>query len=198
MDVFTDPEKLQVFLFFVVPGIVALYVRAQFLTGRMPPLADGIVAYVILSLIYHAIILPIYGTVFFRSTFQWKAGAWLLLLFILPASIGALLGLNIRKGWIKGILKKARISTVHPVNAAWDWRFGDCGHCYVLAVLKDGTTWAGYLGPESFMSSDPRERDIFIQQVYEVEDETHKWTPRPSSVWIAHGEIQTLEFWPAS
>lgn len=108
------------------------------------------------------------------------------------------MGLNIRKGWTKKLLMKARINTIHPVNAAWDWRFGDCPSCYVLAVLKDGTKWAGYLGSQSFMSSDPSKRDIFIEKVYEIDRETDVWTARRSSVWIAHGEIQALEFWPAS
>ena len=119
-----------------------------------------------------------------------------MLLFVLPALLGTLLGLNVRKGWTKRFLNKAKINTIHSVNTAWDWRFGDCKECWVLAVLKDGTKWAGYLGIQSFMSSDPAERDIFIERVYEIDNETDVWTPRTSSVWIAHAEIQSLEFWP--
>lgn len=196
MEALADPEKLRLFLLFAVPGIVALYVRSQFLTGRMPPIAEGIVAYVTLSLIYHAAIFPILNSLYLEPVVGWRWIAWFILLFILPALLGALLGANVRKGWTKGLLTRVGINTVHPVNAAWDWYFGGCKECWVLVVLKDGTKWAGYLGQRSFMSSDPSERDILIENVYELDSKTDAWTPRPSSVWIAHGEIQSLEFWP--
>jgi hypothetical protein len=64
-----------------------------------------------------------------------------------------------------------------------------------MAVLKDGTKWIGYLGPNSFTSTDAEERDIYIEHVYNLGDDD-VWTPRGSSVLIAHGEIQSLEFWP--
>lgn len=177
--------------------MVALYVRAQFLTGRLPPVGEGLLAYVTLSLIYHALTYPIayplYGMALSSS---WNKAAWFILIFLGPAVIGLLLGLNIRKGWTKWLLTKLRINTVHPIHCAWDWRFGNCEECWVLAVLKDGTQWAGYMGVDSFMSSDSAERDIYIEKVYEILEEGKPWVPRTSSVWIAHGEIQSLEFWP--
>lgn len=197
MDGLLDVTKLQLFLVFAVPGIVALYVRAQFLTGRMPPVAEGVIAYIILSLIYHALAYPIAAPLYSRPSSGWMMAGWFLLLFVGPATLGFLLGLNVRKGWTKKLLSKVHLNTIHPVNSAWDWRFGECEECWVLVVLKNGTRWAGYLGQKSFMSSDPVERDIYIQQVYEIGEE-NKWTPRTSGVWIAHGEIQTLEFWPVT
>lgn len=197
MDGLLDAAKLQIFLVFAVPGIVALYVRAQFLTGRMPPIAEGAIAYVILSLIYHALAYPIATPLYAQTSSGWMMLGWFALLFLGPAVLGCLLGLNVRKGWTQKLLNKAQLNTVHPVHSAWDWRFAECQECWVLAVLKDGTKWAGYLGQKSFMSSDPAERDLYIQQVHEI-GPGNIWTPRTSSVWIAHGEIQSLEFWPVT
>ena len=67
---------------------------------------------------------------------------------------------------------------------------------WVLVTLKDGTRFAGFCGSESFMSSDPTERDIYIQRIYDIDDE-NKWSPRgDNGVLIAAGEVQTIEFWP--
>ena len=67
---------------------------------------------------------------------------------------------------------------------------------WVLVTLKDGTRFAGFCGPESFISSDPGERDIYIQWVYDIDDENN-WSLRGlHGVLIAAGEIQTVEFWP--
>jgi hypothetical protein len=38
------PERLGFFLMFSVPGFIILYFRAQFKTGRLPPLAEGVVS----------------------------------------------------------------------------------------------------------------------------------------------------------
>ncbi|MPT48386.1 MAG: hypothetical protein E2598_08195 [Sphingobium sp.] len=189
-----DLDKAQLFLVLAVPGIVILYMRGQFLTGRALPSSDGLMAYITVSLVYYPIALP---------AFVWLQGltnlaaatVWILTIFIVPAAVGILLGMNARKGWLQYILRKLGMGTVHPINSAWDWRFVDCKSCWALVILKDGTKWAGFLGTESFMSSDPAERDIYIQQVYEI-DKSNNWLPRTSGVWIAHGEIQSIEFWP--
>jgi hypothetical protein len=197
MSELLSPEKLNLFLMFAVPGIIALYIRGQFLSGRLPPLAEGAIAYVTLSLIYQALCFPLSKWLFASglSDFRHWIG-WFAFVFVVPALIGIVLGLNIRKGWTKRLINKFGITTIHPVNSAWDWRFGQCEECWVIVALKDGTRWYGYLGAGSFMSSDVNERDIFIEYVYQSESEGKPWTPRHSGVWIAHGEIQSLEFLP--
>lgn len=197
LDNILTPQTLSYFLIFAVPGVVALYVRAQFLTGRMPPVGEGLLAYVTLSLVYHALAYPI-AYPLYRADISsiWNKVGWFALLFAVPGLLGLVLGLNIRKGWTKRLLNRWKIHTVHPINCAWDWHFGQCEEGWVLAVLKDGTKWAGYMGVSSFMSSDASERDIFIERVYELGGEGKPWIPRVSSVWIAHGELQSLEFWP--
>ncbi len=191
------PEKLGLFLMFAVPGIIALYFRGQFLTGRLPPLGEGIIAYVILSLIYQALCYPLTKNLFDSTPITgWRWLVWFTFIFVFPAVIGIFLGLNIRRGWLRWLVNKCGFSTIHPVNSAWDWRFGQCEECWVIVVLKDGTKWHGYLGVNSFMSSDSGERDLFIESVYLSDKEGEPWSSRSSSVWIAHGEIQTLEFIP--
>jgi len=189
-----DIDKMRVFLSFVVPGLVVLYVRAQFLTGRLPAFSEGVIAYVAVSCVYYTMALPLLIAIQ-HVTGIWRLLVWITLTLIGPAVMGFLLGLNIRMGWSQKMLAKFGVGTIHPVDTAWDWRFAGKPGGWAMAVLKDGTKWHGYLGTSSFMSSHPAERDIFIQQVYEV-DENNQWTPRVSGVWIAHGELQSLEVWP--
>ena len=69
---------------------------------------------------------------------------------------------------------------------------------WVLVTLKDGTRFAGFCGDESFMSSDPSERDIYIQWTYDIDDQNN-WSSRgENGVLIAAGEVQTIEFWPCN
>lgn len=189
------PETLALFLIFSVPGIIALYFRAQFLAGRLPTASEGAVSYITVSLAYHAIAYPIARSIYESGSLEgWLWTGWLALIFIGPAILGILLGLNIRKGWTKKLVNRFGINTIHPVNCAWDWRFGHCPECWVIVTLKDDTKWYGYMGANSFMSSDPAERDIYIEYVYEFTADGQPWAARNTSVWIGHGEIQTLEF----
>lgn len=197
MEALLSPDKLKLFLLVAVPGIVALYVRAQFINGRMPPVSEGFVAYVTLSLVYLGLSYPLILAIARMGTQGWFMPAWFVVIFVIPGLLGLLLGLNIRKGWTKKVLARLGINTVHPVDSAWDYRFGGCEDCWILAVLKDGTRFAGYLGPQSFASSDKGERDLYIERVYEIGDD-NSWSPRDNSVWIAQGEIRTLEFWSKS
>ena len=191
-----DPEQLRLFWFFAMPGIIILYFRAQFLTGRLPVVAEALIAYMVVSIAYHALLFP-----FARSLYStpvdtvWQGLVWFAYILIGPAVTGILLGLSVQKGWGRWLLEKCKLKTVHSIASAWDWRFANCADCFVMVVMKDGIKWAGYLGKQSFISSIPTERDIFLEKVYTIEDD-NSWTARVSGVWLAHGEIQSIEFWP--
>lgn len=191
-DVLTT-EKLGLALFFVTPGLIMLFVRNLFVSNRRPPLSEALLAYVALSVVYQALVFPIFEAWTDVSS-ESDSLMWLALLFAGPTIIGLLLGLNARAGWLRWCLNRVGVNLAHPIDSAWDWRFTDCPTCWVMVVLKDGTKWAGHLGENSFMSSDRGERDLYIEDVYQVGADD-KWSPKGSGVWIAHGEVQTIEFW---
>ncbi|MCY3751448.1 MAG: DUF6338 family protein [Gammaproteobacteria bacterium] len=182
----------------LVPGLIVLSVRSQFLTGRRPPHSAALLSYLTVSVIYYALALPF---VHFILSFQ-EAGnskvllTWFALIFIGPALLGLLLGVNIQKDLFRRALKYCGLNPIHVIPTAWDWKFGNMTEQWVLVTLKDGTRFAGFCGDESFMSSDPSERDIYIQWTYDIDDQ-NKWSSRgESGVLIAAAEVQTIEFWP--
>ena len=97
--------------------------------------------------------------------------------------------------WIRSLLVKLRLNPVHPTPSAWDWTFEDLGEQFILVALRDGTYIGGLVGADSFVSSDPTERDIYIQQIYNIDD-SDNWKPMDHGILIAAGEISTIEFWP--
>lgn len=193
-----DIQKLQIFFIFSVPGMIALYVRAQFLDGKVPAIKDGIAAYVALSLIYHAIwfvFLPSMYSVKISTATGCEKAVWVIIEFLGPVLIGVLSGLNVRKQWFRRLLAKAGLTTVHPVASAWDWKFSEVTESWVLVILKDGTRWAGILGEKSFISSSATERDLYLEKVYTV-NKKGAWSERASGVLILHDQVQSIEFWP--
>jgi hypothetical protein len=65
----------------------------------------------------------------------------------------------------------------------------------VLVTLADGSTVAGIFSARSFASSDAAERDLFLEQLYRVEDDG-PWQPVPMNrgVWIRGEAIRAIEF----
>ena len=190
-------DNLYLVLGFLVPGLIALFVRSQFVTGRSPPHAAALLSYLTVSVVYYALALPFVGFVLsIQKPGYEKALAWFALAFVGPAVLGMLLGINIQKDLFRRVLQRCGLNPVHVMPTAWDWKFGGMKEQWVLVTLKDGTRFAGFCGQDSFMSSDPTERDIYIQQIYDLDDNNNWSSPGDKGVFIAPGEIRTVEFWP--
>ncbi len=189
-------DNLYLILAFLVPGLIASFVRAQFITGRSPSHTEAALSYLTLSIIYYALALPaVEYALSLQEPGYRKSGVWFSLVFVGPALFGLFLGVNAQREWLRRLLQWCCLNPVHVMPTAWDWRFGTMKEQWALIVLKDGTKFAGFCGEKSFMSSDPKERDLYMERVYEI-DEQNNWSPRDSSVLIGAGEIRTMEFWP--
>ncbi len=62
--------------------------------------------------------------------------------------------------------------------------------------MKDGSTVAGLFRSHSFASSDPGERDLYIEQLWDIDDQG-EWTvvAGEKSILIAANEICFVELW---
>ena len=56
--------------------------------------------------------------------------------------------------------------TVHPTPTSWDYFFGKRQACWVLFRLRNGNSIAGFYGSDSFASSFPHRRDVYVQEVW--------------------------------
>ncbi|ULB09146.1 DUF6338 family protein [Cereibacter azotoformans] len=188
-----SPEEVRLALYLVVPGLIAAYFRAQFLAGRTLKPADSILAYLAISLTYWAIIMVsgIPASVITTSSF-WSVVAVL----VGPALFGSLLGLNARFDLIRNLLRKAGLNPVHPMQTAWDWKFSRTTSRFVIVSMTNGENVGGLYGGSSFSSSEPSERDIFLEKQYKI-NEAGEWQELPGrEILIRHSEIRYIEFFP--
>lgn len=190
-------DNLYMILAFIVPGLIIVFVRAQFLTGRSPPHSEALLSYFTMSIIYWALMLPIINVApEIENDYLGKIFAWAALVFFCPALLGVLLGFNAQKGLIRKLVRKSGMNPVDVMPTSWDWKFSSAEPQHILITLKNGVRFAGYCGPRSFISSDPGERDIYIEKVYDL-DGNDNWIDRgDKSALIVAGEISTIEFWP--
>lgn len=189
-----NPSEVASLLAYLIPGFIALYVRSQFVTT--PHLQDNerLLSYLTISVIYNVIFIR-----YFPEAIEglWFGTSFFLVFFVGPIIVGALLGINIQKDFVRGLLGKAKLSTIHPIPTAWDWKFTSLtGEQWVLVNLKNGAVIRGLWASDSFASSDPINRDLYIQWIYDI-DEEGKWFPLGNrGILINTDEISTIEFWP--
>lgn len=117
-----------------------------------------------------------------------------------PAILGVALGIGAQLGPARWLTRKFGLNPIHPSPTAWDWRFGNIPEQWVIITLKDGTKFAGFCSVKSFFSSNPEERDLYIEKIYSWGDEDEWIDVGNKSLYVAHdvahGEISTLEFLP--
>jgi hypothetical protein len=140
-------EQLALVAAFLCPGLIALFVRAQFLTGRTDMGKDAVLGFFTLSTIYYGLLAPFLPWLS-RHGASPSDGPMALFAWTVvgPAILGFLLGLNASRGWLWRALLFCRIRTVHVIPTAWDQTFGTLQASWLIVTLKDGSKVAGFFG----------------------------------------------------
>jgi hypothetical protein len=58
----------------------------------------------------------------------------------------------------------------HPAPSAWDFAGPNLGNTFVRVRVNDGTWVGGWFSGESFLSSYPEPRDLFIQSQWKLDE----------------------------
>lgn len=192
---FDFPDKSYELVALAVPAVIFLYVRAQFLNGRLPRAGDAAVNYIALTAVYYGFLFP-----FIRiaqsipgNDITWWIG-WIILTLALPFVLGFLAGIVASKGWIYRFLRKLGFSPVHIIPTAWDWKFADCTETYVVITLCNGRSFGAWYGGNSFVSTDPNDKDVFLEETYDIDETNGQWRIRDFAMLINANEISTVEF----
>ena len=82
---------------------------------------------------------------------------------------------------------------------AWDYYFGRGVPCWILFRLKNGKSIGGFYGPNSFASSYPHGRDIYVEQTWVVDETGHFVAAVPDSAGalVSFDECELVEFFVA-
>ncbi len=194
MSGLTSLDAVYIALVFIVPGYVFSSLRNHLVAGRRPAGAEYYVGLLTVSSVNFAIIGWIaYLSVAYDAPPIWRAVSWIFVILIFPSALGIASGVCTQKGLIKRLYERFKLKAIHVVPTAWDYKFSTSPGEWVFVVLKDGTTFAGWWGSESFSSNEPGERDILIESVFEV-DGDEPWRATSKSVLIAAGEVRSIEF----
>lgn len=162
-------DKLTLFLIFVVPGFIAMKTYDLLVPAERRDFGSAIIDVITYSIINLAIfgwIIPL----LFGWSLNWGSGYLYFVLFGAPVILSVvarlLRAIPLLKGWL-----------IHPTPTGWDHFFGKGTPCWIVFHLKSGNIIGGFYSGESLASSFPRPQDIYVEQVWKL-DEQYRFKER--------------------
>jgi Family of unknown function (DUF6338) len=169
MEALLNMQVLPIFLFSVVPGVVATGVYSYLIPSERRKLADYLVELITFSMFYLALFFWLIGLLY-MPVIQTRTYLFyplvLVAVFIVPAFLGWLGSYLIQAPWLRQFAKLV----VHPVPMAWDYVFGKGKSYWVVFYLKNGKKIGGYYSSESFVSGYPDIQDIYVQELWRLDE----------------------------
>lgn len=193
-DSFGLSGQVQELVSIAVPAVIFLFVRSQFLSGRLPKAGDAAVNYVALTTAYYAFLLPIISFAYSLegTAITWWMG-WAVITLILPFILGIISGVAAQRAWIYKFLRRCGMNPIHTIPTAWEWKFAHAESCYVVVTLSHGRAFGAWYGENSFVSTNTQDKDVFLEETFDIND-NGEWVSRGFAILINANDISTVEF----
>jgi Family of unknown function (DUF6338) len=191
---FNNQEALAIFLLFFVPGFISLKVYDLLVPGERRDFSKSLYEAMAYSALNLGVLFWLFDFVLSAQLprFWWYL-SWFVALVAFPAG-WPILGL-----WIRGHPKLA--GKLHNPNPrVWDSLFQRGEHYWVIVHLNDGHRIGGVYSSRSFVSSSPAPPEIFLEEVWKLDDKGafHSKIERTAGILISGKDILLLEFFTYS
>lgn len=193
MDDIWEINKLLLFIVFVIPGFISIRIHDLFIPTEQRESSKLIIEAIGFSCINYALLS---WSIYFISKYDVSKQypflfAFFLIgiLFIFPV-IWPIIYIKIRKSkFVTNIVP-------HPIPKPWDYIFGKREAFWLVIYLTDGTRVGGRYDTDSFTSSFPEDEQIYIQEVWNIDDNNKFLTKRTRSrgMLISSKDIKAIEF----
>ena len=180
---------------FLVPGFIIDEIVATLMPMKIYSDAAKTLKYIVFNLTVWIWLFYLVKVNVDNST----VGYWVLLvLCLLLTSLisGVVIGLIRKFELLRKMFARFNINIMHPVPKAWDYKFSKIQvEKWVIITLENDKHIYGKFGYASLASSEKDERDIFLEEIYTL-DEEEQWVKkeRTDGVWIKASNIKIIEF----
>jgi uncharacterized protein DUF6338 len=185
-------DKLIVFIGFVVPGFISLKTYELLSPTALVASSKQVVDAVAFSSMNYALlswaILLVERSQLSQNAPVLYGGFYLVILFLAPIAWASLWHCLRRTQWFQS-------RAPHPTELPWDFLFSQRKHYWMVVTLKSGSVVAGLFREESFASSSPADRQLYLQEQWLLDDQGGFDRPvvQTAGVIVATSEIETVE-----
>ncbi len=187
-----EVDKLVLFLIFFIPGFISIKIYNSIIPTQPRDSTIYLLDAIGFSALNFAamswLILIIHSNGFYKYHSFWYS--FLLLFILLVAPIIWPFVIKKLRTW-----KPLAKIFLHPIGKPWDYVFGKKSSFWVIIHLKDGRSIGGKFDTESFASSFPSEEQIYLEEVWYLENKKFKNPiPRSKGIIVLKDEISSIEF----
>lgn len=161
-----NANTLGFFLYYIVPGFVAISTYNLIIPSEKRNFGDAIVELISFSMINLAICFPLIilaNQSEIRNNIALFYLASIVIVLLFPI-IEAVIWNQLRR-W-----KKLRGKIPHPLPNAWEWVFSQDKSYWVIVHLKNGSKVAGEYSENSFTGSFPNGQDIYLEKLWKLDE----------------------------
>lgn len=186
-------DELQSLIAALAPGLIILGIRQWFIAGPPPTLQERAIAYAAVSAVYYAVANPL--AAFMKG--EIAVAAWVVdsgTYVLIPAVLGVIAAAGTKSDLTAKLFSRVGLQPVHHIPTAWDYAFSRLNSgTFILVTLSNGSQVGGLYGGASFASSSSAERDILIEEVWEVHESEWTQPATPRSILLCGRDVRTVE-----
>lgn len=203
MDI-TKFEPILVIASLLMPGFITATAFRMVVPSKDLIDQRGILTYLTFTALDYAVlywIIVVTGQISLFSSHPVRAVCiWVFVFLIGPAIVGFIFGAIWQNNLIRRAFLRIGLRVIHHIPNSWDYLFDSIREpSWILITLQDGQQIAGIFGTKSFASSDIAERDLYIEQVYKIQDDgSWKQDDLDKGIWLSRKEIKLLTLWRTS
>jgi hypothetical protein len=152
------------FVMIVAPGFISMKIWGLIHPSRHISFTDSLYEAIFYGVLNYFAFVYWLPPLMMKINFTLQIIAYILSLVITPLLLPVL--------WKKvlswGIMKK---NIINPIPKAWDVFFRKRQPCFMMVHLKNGQIIGGLYAYESAASSYPEKEDLYLQEIWELDDE---------------------------
>ncbi len=191
MDIW-EINKMILFLILFIPGFISIKVYDLIIPSEKRDFTKSIfevIGYSALNFAIFSWVIAIIHSNSFPIEHELSYYILLFIIFFVGPIIWPILFLKLRT------IKKIQGFITHPILKPWDYVFGKRRSYWVIVHLKDGRRIGGIYGTNSFTSSYPAKEQIYLEQVWELDNECRflHHVERSEGIIILEHEILCVE-----
>ncbi len=192
MDIW-NADKLALFIVFFLPGFISMKVYDLMVPGVPRDASKSLLEAVSYSTLNFGALFWLIAIVqtndFYRRHFILYSLAVAAIMVVVPAC------------WPFAYLKLASWPPiaghfVNPIQKPWDYVFGKRTPYWIIVHLRDGLRIGGRFDTKSFASSNPADEQIYLEEVWTLDEEGRflKKVERSRGIIVMQDEIRAVEF----
>jgi Family of unknown function (DUF6338) len=192
MDIWAA-DKLTLFLIFFIPGFVSIKVYDLIVPGESRDVSKSVFEAITFSTLNFAalfwLMLIIQAHDLYHRHFAFYSILVAVIMIVAPACWPFLF---LKLSTWRPIAKHL----IHPIRKPWDYVFVKREPFWIIVHLRNGQRIGGRFGFESFASSEPAEEQIYLEEVWALDNEGRflYGIERSRGIIIVKEEIRAVEF----